>query len=106
VILAEHREQFSDKFCDWLPANLHIWDAFVGQVFAVIDRGMAHSSSKAIIHFLRHHTALHENGHWKLDNDVSPYLARLFDLRYPHLAGLWAFRQTPATKRVTGAKIL
>lgn len=89
---------FPKDFIDWIPHNWHVYDAFVGEAFNVIDLGFKHYSSRTIIHFLRHHSAVREQSGWKLNNDHSPYLARLFDLQFPHLTGLWEYRDTPKTR--------
>jgi hypothetical protein len=94
----EHHAQFRDDFLAWLPQNLHVWNAFKGESFKVIQRGYTHYSGRTIIEFLRHHTALEESptpGHdWKLNNNYPPYLVRLFDLAYPEHAGLFEYRVT------------
>ena len=95
AIMLRHADKFTDEFILWLPSNRHIWDAFVAEAFKVIRAGFKHYSTKTIIHVLRHHSALHESGgEWKLNNNISPYLARLFDLCYPQHAGLWEYRVT------------
>lgn len=87
--------QLSQEFLAWLPENLHIWEAFVAEAFKVIRAGYTHYSARTIIHFLRHHSALQERGgEWKVNNNWSPYLARLFDAVYPQHAGLWEYRET------------
>ena len=93
-----HADQFTDEFVDWLPDNMHVWDAFVAEAQKVRARGFKRYSARTIIHFLRHHTAVAEasNTGWKVNNNHSPYMARLFDLRYPSMAGMWEYRITKA----------
>lgn len=100
-VAAEHEELFTPKFLAWLPANFHVYDAFCEETLKVIGLGFSHYSARTILHYLRHHTALAEcnSEGWKLNNDFSPYLARLFDLMNPHLAGLFEYRHTPAVSR-------
>lgn len=97
-----HPETFSQEFLIWLPDNLHIWDAFVDQTMKIIRRGYSHYSSCTIVEFLRHHSALEERhgAGWKINNNVRPYLPRLFDLVYPQHAGMWEFRQTTKKKKI------
>ena len=96
----ENEELFSVEFLKWLPNNLHVWNAFCDQAFNVRRRGFKHYSSRTIVHFLRHHSAVTEaGGAWKINNNYSPYLARLFDKRFPNLAGLWEYRETKRAKR-------
>ncbi|MEN9315465.1 MAG: hypothetical protein RIS35_1858 [Pseudomonadota bacterium] len=103
VLAAEHAEQFTQEFLDWLPCNLRIYDQFCTEAFKVIDRGFKHYSARTILHVIRHHSALAEKSDagWKVNNNHSPYLARLFDLQYPQHAGLFAHRVTPAVLRST-----
>jgi hypothetical protein len=97
----QNRGLFPRDFLDWLPDNLHVWEAFVMEAVDVYRRGYRHYSARTIIHFLRHHSNVREFGGdgWKINNNHSPYLARLFDLRYPEMPGLWAHRETPKAKR-------
>jgi hypothetical protein len=98
----ENADKLSKEFLIWLPDNLHIWNAFVDQTMRIIRRGYAHYSSYTIVEFLRHHSALEEKAsEWKINNNVRPYLPRLFDLVYPQHVGLWEYR---LTTKPTGKK--
>lgn len=94
-IAVAHKSLFTQEFLSWLPNNLHIWDAFTREARAVINKGFKHYSARTIIHVLRHHSALYEaGGEFKINNNTSPYLARLFDVVYPAYAGLFEYRET------------
>ena len=81
------------EFLDWLPENLTVWNAFVEQTFLVIKKGFKHYSSKTIVEFLRHHTAIRSNNdEFKINNNYTAYLSRLFDLAYPKHSGLFKYR--------------
>ena len=91
----ENADRLSEEFLNWLPDNLHVWDAFVVETLKVIQRGYKHYSSRTIICVMRHHSAISEKGgEFKINNNVSPYLARLFDLIYPQHCGLFEYRST------------
>lgn len=95
TLIDENRDLFSDDFVDWLPDNLHIYRAFVIEAAKIHSRGFKHYSARTIIHVLRHHSAITEvNGEWKINNNYSPYLARLFDLDHPEMAGMFEYRFT------------
>lgn len=95
-ILIEYNEElFPSEFVTWLENNEHIWEAFARQAKGIADKGVRHYSARTILHFLRHHSVLTETGsEWKINDHHSPYLARLFDLRYPSYAGLFEYRKT------------
>lgn len=95
-----HAESFSRDFLDYLPDNLHVFHAFVAEVKKVKAKGFTHYSARTIVESLRHHSALTEaGGAWKLNNNNTPYLARLCDLCHPQLAGLFEYREPKAAKR-------
>lgn len=97
-IAAQNADKLSAEFLEWLPENLEIWSAFERETFRVINRGFKHYSSYTIVEFLRHHTAVAEvESEFKINNNIRPYLSRLFDFVNPQHAGLFEYRVT--TKR-------
>jgi hypothetical protein len=99
-LMRENRDLFSDDFVFWLPENMHIFQAFAIEATKIHSRGFKHYSARTIIHVLRHHSAISElNGEWKINNNYSPYLARLFDLAYPHMAGMFEYRTAFSAER-------
>jgi len=100
-IAHEHKEQFSDEFLRWIPENAHIWIAFEQEAFKVVKAGFKHYSARTIIHVLRHHSALSEQGDggWKINNNISPYLARLFAILNPAYANLFEYRTAHMARR-------
>ena len=98
-LATEHEELFSKEFLKWLPDNLHVWEAFCEQAFKVRNRGFKHYSARTIVQVMRHHSAITEvGGMWKINDHHAPYLARLFDKRFPNLVGLWEYRETKRAK--------
>lgn len=94
-VMMDSKEKFTTEFMDWLPDNLHVWDAFVEETMKIRRRGYKHYSARTIVHVLRHHSAISETSReWKINNNHSPYLARLFDLMFPHYVGMWEYRET------------
>lgn len=89
-----NKEQFSEQFLEWLPENHHIWIAFEAETFKVIKKGFKHYSARTIVEVLRHHSALAENADsgWKINNNITPYLSRLFALMNPQHTDFFEFR--------------
>jgi len=99
-VMKKNEELFCEEFTEWLPNNLHVWDAFVGEAMKVRNKGFKHYSARTIIHVLRHHSVVQEQGsEWKINNNHSPYLARLFDLMFPAFAGMWEYRETKKVRK-------
>lgn len=100
-VMRENVGQFTDEFIEYLPDNLHVFNAFEREALSIVARGWKHYSARTILHYLRHHSALAEvDGEgWKLNNNVSPYLARLFALIHPAHAELFEFREAKAVRR-------
>ena len=99
-LIEANRDQFSDDFVEWLPKNGHIWHYFAIETFKIIDIGFKHYSARTILHFLRHHTAIEQRSMdgFKLNNNYSPYLARLWALSYPDRGYIFEYRKTPKAK--------
>lgn len=94
-------EQFTTEFLQYLPDNLHVWEAFEREALRLVGRGVRHYSARTIVHVLRHESTLAEvSGQgWKINNNVSPYLARLWNLVHPEHADLFEFREAKAARR-------
>ena len=98
--LMENQNKFSKEFINWFPENEHVWNAFALEAMKVKRAGFKHYSARTIIHVLRHHSAIAENGsEWKINNNYSPYLARLFDIVYQDRAGLFEYRTVQKGKK-------
>ena len=94
-LVLENRKQFSNEFVEWISNNEHIWEGFANEALSIIDVGFKHYSARTIVHVLRHHSALSERGSgWKINDHCSPYLARLFALKYPEHASFFEKRKT------------
>ena len=75
-----------DEFDKWLIENNHIWRAFENEALKVVRAGYEHYSARTIIEVLRHHSALREkDGTWKINDHITPWLARHFLSTYPTL---------------------
>lgn len=104
VLARANAERFTPKFLDYLPDNLHVFEAFEREAMRVVAKGYAHYSARTIIEVLRHHSALAEaGGPWKLNDWHTPYLARLFALTNPAHRGLFEFRVAKALRRRAAA---
>jgi hypothetical protein len=98
-IAKTYEYEFTSEFMRFLEANTHIYDAFEREALHIIARGFKHYSARTIIHVLRHHSALSQEGEWKINNNVSPYLARLFAYAHPQHADLFEYRIAKAVHR-------
>lgn len=94
ILLAQSNPDIPGTFVIWLSDNLIIWEAFESEALKVIARGHQRYSSKTIMEFLRHHSMLKETSEtpWKLNNNHTAYLSRLFAMVHPQHAGLFSFR--------------
>lgn len=97
-VVAGNAGFFPPSFVKYLGENLHVYEAFEKQALMVAIKGHKHYSARTIVEVLRHHSALQQSGgEWKLNNDNTPYLARLFTLMNPGV-NLFEFRSAHATK--------
>lgn len=92
---------FRPGFIAWLGDNLHVWIAFKREADRIWNRGRRHYSARTIIHYLRHETALQSNDDddWKINNNVSPDLARLYLLLHPDRTDFFELRTQSNSER-------
>ena len=87
-------DQFSQEFTDWIVDNLHIWEAFEVEASRIRAKGRSHYSSRTIVEYLRHNTALADtDGTFKINDHCVPYLGRLYVLVNPSAKGFFEFRK-------------
>lgn len=82
------------NFANWLAENPLVWDAFEREALRVA-RVRSHYSARTIVEVLRHQTAVRQEGEGlKLDNDMTPGMARLFAHVHPEHSKLFEFRES------------
>lgn len=90
-------ELFRIDFREWLLENWHIWLAFKFEANRIWDCGFTHWSARTIVHYLRHETAIRERSDtWKVNNNFSPDLGRLWECFYPQRVGFFEMRERKA----------
>lgn len=87
---------FRADFMDWLDRNFHVWLAFEREANVIWSRGRDHWSARTIGEYLRHQTAIAEvpsEYGFKLNNNILPDLARLYECHYPQRKGFFTKRE-------------
>lgn len=93
LLLAKMHPDISAGFVEWLDENYSIWEKFEEEALKVARRGRDHYSAYTIREYIRHETVLQESdSDFKINNNHTPCLARLFALAHPEHAGLFSFR--------------
>jgi hypothetical protein len=83
---------YRDGFAIWLERNPSIWSRFRSEADRV-RRRRSHYSARAIIHYIRHETALADDGdEFKVNNNASRDLARLYMETTPGASGFFETR--------------
>jgi hypothetical protein len=83
-IVEANSSLFRSDFPEWLAANKLIFRRFVKEADLIWAKGRQHYSARTIGEYLRHETALREQGTtYKLNDHVWPDLARLYLLIRP-----------------------
>lgn len=99
-LIRDNAGLFRKDFGHWLRVNRHVWAAFEREADRVWSRGRRHYSARTLIEYLRHETALADNGgDFKINNDRAPCMARLYRLAHPDRADLFEFRVMPGSER-------
>lgn len=85
--------QYPQDFLLFLANNQHIWKRFEREANKAWTRGFRHYSSKCIVEYIRHETALYERmGEFKINNSWTPMLARYYQELHPDRTSLFETR--------------
>ena len=101
--MLRHPDRYEDWFPDWLKENWPLWTAFCRIARAAQDNGRKHYSARGIFHAIRFHTSIRdavpmlrgirvEEG-FKVNNDKSALMARLFNNMHPDNEGFFKTRE-------------
>lgn len=92
-LLAKTDPEIPDSFSDWLRDNEELYLRFEREALKVARNGRHHYSAYTIREFIRHETMLAEkDSEFKISNNVTPSLARLFRLRNPQWCELFTYK--------------
>lgn len=93
-LVRRHPVEFWCDFDIWLLENIGIYKLFEAQSLRVVATGRTHYGAARITEWLRHETGMAEaSGEFKINNNYRADMARLFGMRYPQHAGLFAVRE-------------
>lgn len=88
-----HPDYFRPEFGEWLRGNWPLYERFEREALAVARRRQ-HYGANTIIEYLRHQTALADDGgEWKLNDRWTSSIARLFAVLNPSYGQLFEFRE-------------
>lgn len=93
------RDQLLAQFLAALDATPAIWTLFERFALQAVSRGRGRYGARAIVELVRWHVDVELGGDFKLRNDYTPFLARLFALAHPAHAELFAFREQRSKNR-------
>ena len=93
ALVARNESKFRDGFREWLIDNFPVWTAFERLAVQVWNRGRTHYAAKTLVEVIRHETAIAEvDSDYKINNNFTASLARLWALKHPKRADLFEFR--------------
>lgn len=95
------------QFAEWHEANPHVWLLFVRFTREAILSGRKHYSARDIIHRIRWHTnvELRSTDEFKINNNLSPYYARIFIACFPQHGRLFELREAEVNDTVRDALV-
>jgi hypothetical protein len=83
------------KLFQYHAANPHIYEMFKRYTFEATRSGYKHFGSQMIIEKIRWETGVvAQNSEFKIDNNMSPFYARLFMDEFPQHSGLFRTRSS------------
>lgn len=94
---------YPDGFWSWLYNNWHIYDMFVKYSMAAKNKGQERWSARDILHVMRwHNDVMEARSPLKLNDYVSPWLARLAMADIPALNGFFETRSQAKVVNLDG----
>ena len=86
-----------EKFATFHAAHPEVWGYFLQFAFQVIRRGYKNYGARDLLHRIRWETSVVEGGKpFKINNNWSPYYARMFHRTYPEHVGFFRNRKSRA----------
>lgn len=73
----------SSKFCAYHAQNPHIYQAFKTTTLKAIAKGYKNYGAKSIFEIIRWETAIASNDIFKVNNNYTPFYARMFEKEFP-----------------------
>lgn len=88
-------EDLKTRWWIWHKANREVYDAFESIAFELIQQGHTRYSSDAILHIVRFNLNRQRKAsdQYKINNNWSPYYARLFQHYHPKHADFFETRE-------------
>jgi hypothetical protein len=85
----------NNKFCAYHEAHPQIYEEFKKLTVATIERGFKHYSAKGIFELIRWHTGVKSKEDcFDVNNNYTPYYARLFEKDHPEHKGFFRKRES------------
>lgn len=76
-------DEFTQQFVQYHLDNPHIYQEFKKFTFKAMAKGFKHYGAKAIFEIIRFETGVKGNDQFKVNNNYTPYFARLFEKDHP-----------------------
>ena len=84
----------ADQFLQYHRTNPQIYREFKRMALATIAKGFKHYSAKGIFEIIRWHTGVQGSDGFKVNNNYTPYYARLFEKEHPQYKGFFFTRES------------
>lgn len=76
-------DQIEIKFCRYHQENPQVYVEFEKFAFKTIARGFKNYSAKGIFELIRWHTGVTAKDKYKVNNNYTPFYARMFEKNHP-----------------------
>ncbi len=94
-------EEIECEFKKFHAENPHIWEMFVKYTKDLTDAGLQHYSARGVMHRVRWEAGIKSSSDpFKINNDFTPYYARLFMREFPKHDGFFKTRELISKTRM------
>ena len=92
---------FNDSFVQYHQENPQVYRAFERFTLQTIQRGFDHYSAKGIFELVRWHSGTSAEGdNYKVNNNYTPFYARMFEGKHPQHDGFFRKRKSKFDKEM------
>jgi hypothetical protein len=95
--LPKQTKTLDQAFQEYNEAHPEVYKTFEQMALALINKGVKHYGSKAIIEAIRYHTSVTEGREFKINNNITPLFARVFENNNPQHKGFFEKRASKLT---------
>jgi len=92
-------EDTAKEVIEYHAKNPHLFERFEHYARAVAEAGKQ-VGAMAIVNRIRWEAEIEKKGEFKINNNIAPYFARIFEIKYPEFSGIFEKRRAKGANQI------